>query len=91
MSTARQAVERYAAATKALSEANVASDFSDLPSELGQPVWQEGAASTYEIIAKTQEEMSNLIQGQLAKPATTSPGLAGWNDISEMPTKGSEP
>jgi phasin family protein len=91
---AREAVERYAAATKALSESNPASNFSDLPSDLIQPMWEEEVThsrSTYETIAKTQEEMSNLIKGQLAQSHTASAGLAGWNDMSDMLTKRGEP
>ncbi len=91
LTTAREAIESCAEATTTLAEAKAAKDLNGFLSLLGQPAWERAltySRSTYEIIAKTQEEMSKVIAGQFARPHQATSGLAGWNAMSDMFTKG---
>ena len=92
LNAARESIEDCAAATKSLAETKPGSDFTNLLlSVIGQPLWEKAfthSRRTYEIIAKTQEEMSKVIAGQLAQPNLASAGLPGWNAMSDMYTKG---
>lgn len=91
LNTARETIEDLAAATKALAGAKAGNDFSHLLSEFGQPMWEKGVThlrSTYEIMAKTQEEMLDVIKEQFGQPSSAVAGLAGWNVMSDMFTKG---
>lgn len=91
LSTAREAVEDCTAASKTLTEAKAGDDLVGLLSGLGQPMWEKALAhsrNTYEIVAKSHEEMSKVIAGRLAQPQLASSGLAGWSVLSEMFTNG---
>lgn len=88
---AREAIDDFTTATKTLSEAKESDQLKNLPSVLGAPMWEKTAAytrSAYEIITKTQAEISKLTIGQLSQPNMPSNVPASWTTVVEMFTKG---
>jgi phasin family protein len=91
LNAAREALESYAAATKTLSEVKYGKDYGKFLSELGQPMLEKAVSHTrnmYEIMAKTQEELSTVLKEQFAHPPMAWADWAGGNAVSEMFTKG---
>lgn len=91
LNAARETVDSYASATKTLSEAKAGKDYGKFLSELGQPMLEKAVShtrSTYEIMTKTQEELSTVLKEQFAHPQMAWADWAGGNTLSEMFTKG---
>lgn len=91
LNAAREALESCAAATKTLSQVKSGKDYGKFLSELGQPMLEKAVSHTrnvYEIMAKTQEELSTVLGEQFAHPPIAWAGWAGGNALSEMFTKG---
>jgi phasin family protein len=86
LNAAREALDTCASATKSLSEAKAGKDYGKFLSELGQPMFEKAVSHTrnvYEIMTKTQEELSAVLKEQFA-----GADWAGGNALSAMFTKG---
>src|SRR6185369_8302696 len=71
LNAAREALDSCASATKSLSEAKAGKDYGKFLSELGQPMLEKAVSHTrnvYEIMTKTQEELSTVLKEQFAYP-----------------------
>lgn len=91
LNAARESIDDCAAATKTLAGTKADSDFINLLSVIGQPMWEKAlthSRHTFEIIAKTQEEVSKVIAGQLAQLQLAPAALTGWNAMSDIYAKG---
>lgn len=91
LNAAREALDSCASATKTLSEVKSGKDYGKFLSELGQPMLEKAVSHTrsmYEIMAKTQEELSTVLKEQFAHPQMAWSDWAGGNALSEMFTKG---
>lgn len=91
LNAAREALESCAAATKTLSEVKSGKDYGKFLSGFGQPTLEKAVSHTrnmYEIMAKTQEELSTVFQEQFAHPPMAWADWAGGKALSEMFTKG---
>jgi phasin family protein len=91
LNAAREALDSYASATKSLSEAKAGKDYGKFLSELGQPMFEKVVSHTrnvYEIMTKTQEELSTVLKEQFAHSPMAWADWAGGNALSAMFTKG---
>ena len=88
---AREAIDDFTTATKTLSEAKESNQLKNIPLALGAPMWEKATAytrSAYEIISKTQAEISKLTIGQLSRTNMPSNVPASWTAVFDMFTKG---
>lgn len=98
LNTLREAIEDCTAATKTLSEKTLSEArggdvFQNLLSVFGPTMWEKAlthSRNTYEIIAKTHEEISKVIVAQLSQPYMTSVGPVGMNAMFDLFAKGSQ-
>lgn len=86
LNAARETLDSWASATKSLSEAKAGKDYGKFLSEFRQPMLEKAVSHTrnvYEIMTKTQEELSTVLKEQFA-----GADWAGGNALSAMFTKG---
>lgn len=89
LNTLREAIEDCTAATKTLSEKTLSEArggdvFQNLLSVFGPTMWEKAlthSRNTYEIIAKTHEEISKVIIAQLSQPYVTPVGMNAMFDL----------
>ena len=93
MKAAREALDDYASAAKALLAPTTGEDYAKVLSEFGRPMFDKAlthSRNMYEVMAKTQNEMSAVFKDQLALPQMAWAGAGDWNELSGMVTKGFE-
>ncbi len=91
LKAAREVLEDYASAAKALSAPTAGKDYANVLSEFGQPMFAKAVTHSrnmWEVMAKTQTEMSAVFKDQLALPQMAWAGAGDWNELSAMFTKG---
>ena len=93
LKAAREALEDYASAAKALSAPTAGTDYAKVLSDLGQPMFDKAlthSRNMCELMAKTQNEMSAVFKNQLTHPQMAWAGAVDLNELSGMFTKGFE-
>ncbi|WP_323001346.1 phasin family protein [Denitromonas sp.] len=91
LKTARETLDDYASAAKALSAPVSGKDYSKVLSGLGQPMYEKAldhSRSMRDIMTRTQREMSAVLTKQLARPPVAWAGAGDWNELSSLFAKG---